>query len=85
LPLERPRRQVQRFTLSHDQRRVAAHYFGYVDPARLAYAQLSIGAACGPWSGVLGNPFAILHSMFWPPARILKFPAKAGKRWGCGI
>ncbi len=87
LPLERPRRQVQRFTLSHDQRRVAAHYFGYVDPARLAYAQLSIGAACGQWSGVLANPFAILHSMFWPPARILKFPAKAGKKRDgcCGI
>jgi hypothetical protein len=89
LPLERPRRQVQRFTLSHDQRRVAAHYFGYVDPARLAYAQLSIGAACGPWSGVLGNPFAILHSMFCrrpvfsssPPRRERSAMVVVGSDW----
>jgi hypothetical protein len=38
-----------------------------------------VGAACGPFAGIFGNRFAILHSMFWPSARILKFPAKAVK------
>jgi hypothetical protein len=78
---------VQRFTLSHDQRRIAAHHFGHIDPQRLEYARLSIGYASGSWAGILGTPFAILHSMFCPSARIFKFPARAGKKRNgcCGI
>jgi hypothetical protein len=52
----------------------------HVDQVRLEFAHLSIGTASGPFAGIFGNPYDVLHSMFWPPARILKFPAKAGMK-----
>jgi hypothetical protein len=60
--------------VSHNERRLMHHEGGYVDPQRLEYSRLSIGATFGPWAGILGNPCAVLH-MSYPTARIIKFPA----------
>jgi hypothetical protein len=54
------------------------HYV--VDPQPLEFARLSVVGASGPFAGIFGNPYAVMHSMFCPLARILKFLAKAGMK-----
>jgi hypothetical protein len=82
LPLQRQRRRSQPVRcVSHNERRLMQHEGGYVDPRRLEFACLSIGVTVGPWAGVFGTPLAILHPMFAPSARILKFLRQSRIGW----
>ena len=48
---------------------------GQIDQARLEFARLSIGAACGPFAGIFCSP-TVLRQMPHYTARIIKFPER---------
>ncbi len=79
LPLQRPRRSQVRCVLSHAQRRMMLHSFGDIDPQRIELGRASIGAAswCHMFGDLFGNPNAVLYR---ETARVIKFPATAGKK-----
>jgi hypothetical protein len=54
-----------RASLSHDQRRITAHYYGYADRARIAHANAEVGNASWvhPFGGIFGNLNDALHYM----------------------
>jgi hypothetical protein len=53
--------------LPDDQHRLARHFI--IDPQRLQFARLSIGAVCGPFAGIFGSPNAVVHYMPLDAAR----------------
>jgi hypothetical protein len=77
-----PRTKRARTSLSHDQRRITAHDFGFIDPQRTADASAEVGNASWvhPFGDLFGNLNAVLHYMPRDSARIIKFPAKAGMK-----
>jgi hypothetical protein len=70
LPPDRSRALRRRPTLSHDDRRVAHHFNGYVDPERTQTANMHIVA--GRWASLLGDPNA---AVVFKRADVVRFPA----------
>jgi hypothetical protein len=68
-PPDRPRALRLRSTLGHDDRRVAHHLGGYVDPERVRVANQYIAA--GRWASLFGSLDAC---PLWMPAEIIAFP-----------
>lgn|SRR5262249_6186581 len=76
-PLPPGRKRLECRVLSHDRRRVAWHYFGHTDYARLMLANDAIGLLGAPFSGLFGSPNAAPHLAFLHSARIINFPRRA--------
>jgi hypothetical protein len=77
---------VSRYVLSQDERRLARHRYGFVDPKRIG--ECPLGTAFLPWSGMFGDMRFVQyrpphHSVFGrrnhPPGATLLSAAGIGR------